>query len=250
MIGVGVALATHDERARAHAAGNDAQVALARAFRPGDFRSGYYRDQTLMMALGLLTLEQVFAQLYADPDIERAQPTWSPDGSRVAWTERRDNQETFLMLSAADGADIAAIRKLAAEPLIAGFTTNPTLMRKAQVDDYEQFAHEFLECVPDRPISFEVFSDEFDEMERQARKIAGWGDNVYVKIPITNTEGVSSLDLVRRPLTERNLLRMLLRYPLVYLTGHLPVRFSAAERECSLALADAERAWRSLGDQL
>lgn len=98
----------------------------------------------------------------------------------------------------ADGADIVEIRKLVAEPLIAGFTTNPTLMRKAQVDDYEQFAHEFLECVPDRPISFEVFSDEFDDMERQARKIAGWGDNVYVKIPITNTEGVSSLDLVRR----------------------------------------------------
>lgn len=98
----------------------------------------------------------------------------------------------------ADGADIAEIRKLVAEPLIAGFTTNPTLMRTAQVDDYEQFAHEFLECVPDRPISFEVFSDEFDDMERQARKIAGWGDNVYVKIPITNTEGVSSLDLVRR----------------------------------------------------
>jgi transaldolase len=98
----------------------------------------------------------------------------------------------------ADGADIAAIRKLAAEPLIAGFTTNPTLMRKAQVDDYEQFAHELLECVPDRPISFEVFSDDFDDMERQARKIAGWGGNVYVKIPITNTEGVSSLDLVRR----------------------------------------------------
>jgi len=98
----------------------------------------------------------------------------------------------------ADGADIADIRRLAADPVIAGFTTNPTLMRKAQVDDYERFAREALECVPDRPISFEVFSDEFDEMERQARKIARWGDNVYVKIPITNTEGASSLDLVRR----------------------------------------------------
>jgi transaldolase len=102
----------------------------------------------------------------------------------------------------ADGADITEVRKLAADPLIAGFTTNPTLMRKAAVDDYEQFAHEFLECVPDRPISFEVFSDEFDEMERQARKIAAWGDNVYVKIPITNTVGTSSLDLVRRLSTD------------------------------------------------
>jgi transaldolase len=98
----------------------------------------------------------------------------------------------------ADGADIASIRKLAADPLIAGITTNPTLMRKAGVDDYEQFARELLDCVPDRPISFEVFSDDFNEMRRQALEIASWGDNVYVKIPITNTVGVSSLDLVRR----------------------------------------------------
>ena len=97
----------------------------------------------------------------------------------------------------ADGADIVSIRKLADDPLIAGFTTNPTLMRRAGVDDYEQFAHELLECVTDRPISFEVFSDDFGEMGRQARKIASWADSVYVKIPITNTEGRSSLDLAR-----------------------------------------------------
>ena len=71
-------------------------------------------------------------------------------------------------------------------------------MRKAGVDDYEQFAHELLDCVPDRPISFEVLSDDFDEMRRQALEIASWADNVYVKIPITNTVGVSSLDLVRQ----------------------------------------------------
>jgi transaldolase len=98
----------------------------------------------------------------------------------------------------ADGADIAGIRKLADDPLIAGITTNPTLMRKAGIDDYELFATELLEVVPDRPISFEVFSDDFAEMARQALKISGWGDNVYVKVPITNTEGASSLDLVRR----------------------------------------------------
>jgi transaldolase len=98
----------------------------------------------------------------------------------------------------ADGADIAGIRKLADDPLIAGITTNPTLMRRAGIEDYEQFAAELLECVPDRPISFEVFSDDFDEMARQARKISGWASNVYVKVPITNTEGTSSLDLVRR----------------------------------------------------
>jgi transaldolase len=98
----------------------------------------------------------------------------------------------------ADGADIASIRKLADDPLVSGFTTNPTLMRRAGVDDYEQFARELLECVTDRPISFEVFSDDFDEMGRQARRIASWADNVYVKIPITNTEEASSLDLARR----------------------------------------------------
>lgn len=97
----------------------------------------------------------------------------------------------------ADGADIPSIRKLAEDPLIAGFTTNPTLMRKAGVADYEQFARELVDCVTDRPISFEVFSDDFDEMRRQALKIASWSDNVFVKIPITNTEGVSSLALVR-----------------------------------------------------
>jgi transaldolase len=102
----------------------------------------------------------------------------------------------------ADGADIASIRKLADDPLIAGFTTNPTLMRKAGVDDYEQFAHELLDCVTDRPISFEVFSDDFGEMGRQARKIASWADNVFVKIPITNTEGTSSLDLAHRLTSE------------------------------------------------
>jgi transaldolase len=98
----------------------------------------------------------------------------------------------------ADGADKAQILKSRANPLIKGFTTNPTLMRSAGVKDYEAFAHEILEVVRDRPISFEVFADEFNEMDRQARKIAGWADNVYVKIPITNTRGESSMELVRR----------------------------------------------------
>jgi len=98
----------------------------------------------------------------------------------------------------ADGADIAGIRKLADDPLIAGITTNPTLMRKAGIEDYEAFATKLLEVVPDRPISFEVFSDDFAEMERQALKVSSWADNVFVKVPITNTEGASSLDLVRR----------------------------------------------------
>jgi transaldolase len=83
-------------------------------------------------------------------------------------------------------------------PLIRGFTTNPTLMRKAGISDYRAFAREVLQAIPDRPISFEVFSDEFDQMERQAMEIAGWGSNVYVKIPITNTREESSYPLVER----------------------------------------------------
>src|SRR5262249_37797940 len=98
----------------------------------------------------------------------------------------------------ADGADKIQILKYLADPLIKGFTTNPTLMRAAGVKDYEGFAHEILQAVRDRPISFEVFADEFDDMERQARKIASWADNVYVKIPVTNTRGESSMDLVHR----------------------------------------------------
>ena len=99
----------------------------------------------------------------------------------------------------ADGADEAGIAELARHPLISGFTTNPTLMRAAGVPEYEGFARRVLELVPDLPISFEVFADDFDEMERQARRIAAWGDNVNVKIPITDTNGVST-DRVMRSL--------------------------------------------------
>ena len=95
-----------------------------------------------------------------------------------------------------DGADKAALLALYQNPLIKGFTTNPTLMCKAGITKYEQFAREILQAIPDRPISFEVFSDEFDEMERQALKIAGWGENVFVKIPITNTRRQSSAKLI------------------------------------------------------
>ncbi len=98
----------------------------------------------------------------------------------------------------ADGADQASMLELYRNPLIKGFTTNPTLMRKAGVTDYESFALAVLKTITDRPICFEVFSDEFDEMERQARKIARWSENVYVKVPITNTRGQSSLPLARR----------------------------------------------------
>jgi transaldolase len=95
-----------------------------------------------------------------------------------------------------DGADFETIVALAADPLISGFTTNPTLMRQSGVDDYEGFARKVLDVVVDKPVSFEVFSDEFDEMGRQARRIAGWGGNVFVKIPVTNTRRESAAALI------------------------------------------------------
>ena len=98
----------------------------------------------------------------------------------------------------ADGADLNGIREMYADPLIKGFTTNPTLMRRAGVDDYKRFALEVLKIVTDRPVSFEVFADEFDEMEAQALEIASWGPNVNVKIPITNTKSESAIPLIER----------------------------------------------------
>ncbi|MBI3070978.1 MAG: transaldolase [Deltaproteobacteria bacterium] len=97
----------------------------------------------------------------------------------------------------ADGAERDGMIALYSNPLVRGFTTNPTLMRKAGVTDYQAFAQSVVEAIPDRPISFEVFSDDFAEMKRQALAIAGWGQNVYVKIPVTNTRGEYSLALVR-----------------------------------------------------
>jgi transaldolase len=97
----------------------------------------------------------------------------------------------------ADGADLDGILKLAQDSLIAGFTTNPTLMWKAGLTDYADFAHRLLEQITKKPISFEVFADDETEMRRQARLIATWGPNVYVKIPITTTRGESMAPLVR-----------------------------------------------------
>ncbi len=97
----------------------------------------------------------------------------------------------------ADGADMGGILALYKNPLIKGFTTNPTLMRKAGIGDYEAFAHELLAAVPDRPISFEVFADDFDEMIAQGRVIASWGANVNIKIPVTTTNGTFTGPVIR-----------------------------------------------------
>jgi transaldolase len=97
----------------------------------------------------------------------------------------------------ADGADLQSMREMYRKPWIRGFTTNPTLMRKAGVSDYRAFAIDVLRAIPDRPISFEVFSDEFEEMAQQAREIASWGPNVFVKVPVMNTRGESSANVIR-----------------------------------------------------
>lgn len=98
----------------------------------------------------------------------------------------------------ADGANKAGMVEMYGKPYIKGFTTNPTLMRKAGIADYKAFALDIVQAIPDRPLSFEVFADEFGEMARQAREIATWGSQVYVKIPITNTHGEPAYDLIRR----------------------------------------------------
>jgi transaldolase len=98
----------------------------------------------------------------------------------------------------ADGADLAGMLALYKNPLIKGFTTNPTLMNQAGVKDYSEFARTLLRAVPNRPISFEVFADDFEEMEWQALEIASWGSSVVVKIPVTNTRGESSGALIQR----------------------------------------------------
>ena len=108
------------------------------------------------------------------------------------------NSNSLKIKLFADGADLSGIREMAVNASIAGFTTNPTLMRKAGITDYKSFALEVLKIVPDRPVSFEVFADDFSIMEKQALEIASWGKHVNVKIPVTNTKGEFCGPLVKR----------------------------------------------------
>jgi len=128
----------------------------------------------------------------------------------VAWIIQETSVETATDILAklrvkmfADGADRAGMLEMYRNPWIKGFTTNPTLMRKAGIADYEKFARDILQAIPDRPISFEVFSDEFAEMKRQALALAAWGANVCVKIPVTNTRGETSVPLIRELAAQR-----------------------------------------------
>lgn len=119
------------------------------------------------------------------------------DSRHRSLTQPMDVLSNLRIQIYADGADKAGILDLYAKPYIKGLTTNPTLMNKAGIKDYEAFARDILQAVTAKPISLEVFSDDFPEMKRQALKIAGWGPNVYVKIPITNSRGESSIPLIR-----------------------------------------------------
>jgi len=98
----------------------------------------------------------------------------------------------------ADGAQKATMLEMYEKPFVRGLTTNPTLMKAAGISDYREFCLDILREIKDKPLSFEVFSDDFSEMERQAIEISGWGENVYVKIPITNTKGESSCALIKK----------------------------------------------------
>src|SRR5207302_4427465 len=115
-------------------------------------------------------------------------------------SRRRDSMRPVSELRVkifADGADLQGMREMARQPWIKGFTTNPTLMRKAGVPDYRAFARDVLAAIPDRPVAFGVFSDEFDEMAHQAREIATWGKIVYVKNPVTNTRREPATRVIR-----------------------------------------------------
>lgn len=140
----------------------------------------------------------VWHLLVSHPLLNLNQAKWESIAQPVSAETPRAKISAFKTKVFADGADKESMFALYENSLIAGFTTNPTLMRKAGISDYQEFARDILAVIKDKPISFEVFSDEFAEMEAQAKVIASWGENVYVKIPITNTRSESSIPLIER----------------------------------------------------
>ena len=143
----------------------------------------------------------VWHLLVSHPELQKNSTKWESTADfadQSNWSERSTSVREFNVKIFADGAEISGMLEMYRNPLISGFTTNPTLMKKAGISDYKSFAHDVLALIKDKPISFEVFSDELEEMESQARMIASWGSNVYVKIPITNTRSQSTVELIER----------------------------------------------------
>ena len=131
-------------------------------------------------------------------DHERTVQWEGSAGERHCNRERDVRIEDLKVAIYADGADIEKMKQMSRLPYIRGFTTNPTLMRKAGVTDYVSFAKQALAEIPDRPVSMEVFADDFEKMEKEAREISSWGGNVFVKIPVMTTRGESSIPLIRK----------------------------------------------------
>jgi len=167
---------------------------LARSFIVGD-RSGDIEAGRRAGVAGAILIDRGYGEgVRSEPDVRVASLA-----DAVDWILGRDGDGRRLGVRIfADGATLDDMKAWARRPCIRGFTTNPTLMHRAGVRDYARFGQEVVHAIPDRPISFEVFSDDFAEMESQAREIASWGPHVFVKIPVTNTLGQPSTALVRR----------------------------------------------------
>ena len=144
-----------------------------------------------------ILIDYDYEERAADPDVRFRSLAESVDWILATMGHRMMPGELRTKIFA-DGAELDGMLSLYRQPYIKGFTTNPTLMRKAGIMDYRRFARQVVDAIPDRPISFEVFSDEFPKMEQQAREIATWGEHVYVKIPVTNTRREPALDLIHR----------------------------------------------------
>lgn len=172
---------------------------LRNSFMIGD----RWRDVAAGQRAGCVALfvDHHYNERQPDPPFVRV-PSIGAAADWILRTRRRNDTMTSVadlnVKIFADGADKAGMLEMYAKPYVHGFTTNPTLMHKAGLTDYRAFAKDVLTAIPDRPISFEVFADDFDEMERQASEIATWGEHVYVKVPVTNTRREPSYELVQR----------------------------------------------------
>jgi transaldolase len=165
---------------------------LSHSFLVGDRSTDIEAGRRAGVA-GTVLIDRTYKEgVHSEPDVRVGSLA-----DAATWILSRSVRTRWLDISIfADGASLDDMKAWARRPHVRGFTTNPTLMRRAGVQDYARFGRDAVAAIPDRPISFEVFSDDFAEMERQAREIASWGPNVFVKIPITNTRGESAAALI------------------------------------------------------